>query len=78
MDRPQAVGEIVECQGTFLQLNNLGQLFGDACTSTTHKFPKMSLLSQSYDKPRHLPSTTTVKSEEGRRPSDWSMASSNG
>lgn len=78
MDGSQAVGELVEGQGTFLRLNHLGQLFGDACTSTTHKFPKMSLLSQSYDEPGHLPSTTTVKGEEGRRPSDWSMASSNG
>ncbi|KAK5084912.1 hypothetical protein LTR24_007400 [Lithohypha guttulata] len=77
MDCSEVGGGPVQAQGTSLRLNQLGQVFGDANTSTTHRFPKRSLLSRSYDKSRNVPSANAVKNAEGRRPSDWSVASSN-
>lgn len=75
MDSLNAQDQLAEPQGTFVQLDSLGQLFGEAPTSTTHRFPKRSLLSRSYDRPQELPNTIGVTNDEGRRPSDWSMAS---
>jgi len=77
MDHPQIDQPPIEAQGTFVQLENLGQLFGNTALSTTHSFPKKSLLSRSFDRPFGASSAATLEND-GRRPSWWSMSSSNG
>jgi len=77
MDDPQADQPPIEAQGTFVQLEHLSQLFGNINLSTTNSFPKKSLLSRSFDRPFGTSSTAAIE-DESRRPSWWSMSSSNG
>lgn len=75
---PEIDEQIAESQGTFLQLDNLGQLFNDASTNTTRSFPRDSLLSRSFDRPDSGASTTRTEDDEERRPSWFSASSPDG